>query len=498
MILRSKRYFVSGHSYTLLCTERQLSSTQIPLKLVTVASLAASNWTAAVLDKLEALSSLSAHSSFLQNLVPLFENLSTTSITTLLATFVALLFYAARALMHRSSFGQIYQNGGRSPYAMAARNNNDRSMSDLYEYVDDRHNVLVSQHRGQQPVFEDDEAPDIIHISYRGDSWPIEFPPYSIAEEKVTVKHVRDRVAERIGMGDQVGRVRLVYKDKDLRRNHMPLRKYGCKQNSEIAAIVSTESRDYSMRHHNSGSDSDSGPAHRRGGDDDRRRRSNSIYRRREEDLPYHPNGYLHPLDTSAHSSPRAQSPNRPHATRRDSPTGTSRPSLDRHHSPNRPTAQRRDSPTGVSRSNIQRQQSPIRPSFERQHSPHRPSPQRAHSPVLTSARTSTPSVQPSIQPPKADPNSQLGKIQAMRYQFHTEYAPLLNKFIRNPPPDKDDRDKEYRRLNEVVYKMVFEKGDAIEPEGADKEEIRSTRKQLYRDAQAVLKDLDKYKPHTD
>lgn len=45
---------------------------------------------------------------------------------------------------------------------------------------------------------------------------------------------------------------------------------------------------------------------------------------------------------------------------------------------------------------------------------------------------------------------------------------------------------------------MVFEKGDAIEPEGADKEEIRSTRKLLYREAQDVLKDLDKFKPHTD
>lgn len=274
----------------------------------------------------------------------------------------------------------------------------------------------------------------------------------------------------------------------------MPLRKYGCKQNSEIAAIVSTETRDYGMRRRDSGSDSESGPANRRGGDDDRRRRSNSIYRRREEDQPYHSNGYLHPLDTSAHSSPRQQSPNRPHASRRDSPTGMSRPSLERHHSPNRPTMLRRESPTAAPRQTIQRQQSPIRPSFERQPSPHRPSQQRAQSPSTTSARTTA----PAVQPPRADPSTQLGKIQAMRYQFHTEYAPLLNRFIRNPPTEKEDRDKEYRKLNEIVYKMVFEKGDAIEPEGSDKEEIRATRKQLYREAQSVLKDLDKFKPHTD
>lgn len=52
--------------------------------------------------------------------------------------------------------------------------------------------------------------------------------------------------------------------------------------------------------------------------------------------------------------------------------------------------------------------------------------------------------------------------------------------------------------MNEIVYKKVFEQGDAIEPEGPDKEEIRATRKQLYNEAQSVLKELDKFKPHTD
>lgn len=82
-----------------------------------------------------------------------------------------------------------------------------------------------------------------------------------------------------------------------------------------------------------------------------------------------------------------------------------------------------------------------------------------------------------------------------MRYEFHTEWAPLLHKFIRAPPPDKEDRDKEYRRLNEIVYKKVFEQGDAIEPEGSDKEETRATRKQMYNEAQSVLNQLDKFKP---
>lgn len=371
--------------------------------------------------------------------------------------------------MHRSSFGQVYQNGGHSPYAAYAKNNNDRSLSDLYDYVDDNHNVLSPQGRFQPPVFEDDEAPDVVHVTFRGDSWPIHFPPYSIAEEKVLVKHVRDRVAERLGLSGQAGRIRLIYKDRDMRRDGVPLRKYGCKQNSEISVIVSTESRDYSIRRNNSGSDSESGPPPRRSVDEDPRRRSNSIYRRRDDEALYPPNGYLHPLDSSPANSSRQQSPNGRHMPRRESPTPKSRAPLEH-------------------------QQSPIRPSFESQPSPIRPSPPRQQSPSTTSTRTTA----PAVQLPRADPSTTLGKIQAMRYEFHTEWAPLLQKFIRNPPADKDDRDKEYRRLNEIVYKKVFEQGDLLEPDGPDKEEIRATRKQLYNEAQVILKDLDKFKPRTD
>lgn len=462
-----------------------------------MASQVASNWTAAVLDKLEALglSNLSTQSSLLEQILPLFDNLSTASITTLLASFLALLFFASRAWMHRSSFGHIYPNGGRSPYAAYAKNNSERSMSDLYDYVDDQHNVLApAQNRDQPAVFDDDDAPDVVHVSFRGDSWPIHFPPYSIAEEKVTVKHVRDRVAERLNLRGQTGRVRLIYKDRDMRRNDAPLRKYGCKQNSEISVIVSVESRDYDLRRYNSGSDSESAPPSRRSVDEGRVRRSDSVYRRRDDEPPYPTNGYLHPLDTSSTNSPRQQSPNRPHMQRRESPTAMSRPSLERQHSPIRPNTQRRESPSNAPRPNIHRQQSPIRPSFERQQSPIRPSPQRNQSPSTNSVRTTA----PAVQPPRADPSTTLGKIQTMRYEFHTEWAPLLHRFIRSPPPDKDDRDKEYRRLNEIVYKKVFEQGDAIEPEGSDKEEIRATRKQLYNEAQSVLNQLDKFKPHTD
>lgn len=49
--------------------------------------------------------------------------------------------------------------------------------------------------------------------------------------------------------------------------------------------------------------------------------------------------------------------------------------------------------------------------------------------------------------------------------------------------------------MSEIAYKRVFEPGDAIEPDGQDKEEIRATRKKLYGEAQSILKDLDRFKP---
>ena len=407
-----------------------------------MASQVASNWTATflpVLHRLEALFKQHTPSSVYDQVLSLLENYSSTQITTVLATLIALLFLLARSLMYRSGAGQIDRSGGRSPYAAYARDPTGRSVSELYDYVDEQHNVLTSRNIQQTPVFEDDDAPDVVHISFRGDKWKIDFPPYSIAEEKVQVHHVRDRVARKLGMEGNEGKIKLIYKERDLKRNDMPLRKYGCKQNSEINVVVTQESRDYNGRRERSGSDSDSHVSTtRRSAEDDRRiHRSYSTNRRREADqiTAYSSsNGYLRP-HSKADTPPRQPSPNRPTQPRQSSPT-------------------------------------------------------------VNSASQSLPqSTAAAVQPPRADPSTDLGKIQTMRYEFHNEWAPAIQRFIRAPPSDKDERVKEYRRLSEIAYKKVFEPGDAIEPDGPDKDEIRTTRKTLYKEAQQILNELDKFKP---
>lgn len=406
------------------------------------------NWTGILQKPLD----LFTGESVFDQAVPLLENLSTTSVTTLLATVLALVFFLARALMSRGSFANYYTSsgGGRSPYAAYAHSTtNDHGLDHLYGYVDEREVVLPPAY-GHAPTFEDDNTPDVVHIRYRGETWSFEFPPYSIAEEKATVKHVRDRVATRLGLDrGEEGRIKLMYKDRELKWNDEPLRKYGCKQNSEISAMLLQETRDYNRRAvHLNNSDSDSHATSARSSKEEvRPHRSNSTYRRREprddEQRPNYANSRnLHPHDNHT------------------PPGGTSSP---RQPSPNRPNQQR---------------------------APRQPSPAPASNSTAPSSRSSAPAVQP-----PADPSTDLGKLQNARYEFHTQWVPLIDQFLRSPPSDREDRDKEYRRLNEIAYKRVFEVGDAIEPDGKDKEEIRATRKKLYAEAQDVLKDLDKFKP---
>jgi len=428
----------------------------IPFNIATVASHVALNWTSVILDKLEVLS----HSSLSDQIAPFLGDLSTTSLTTLFATVLALLFVVARSLMHRSSFSYPYANGGRSPYQSYTLPPNRDQLPDLVNYIDEDYTLLSpsSNRRAQAPpLLEDENEPDRIHITYRGDTWKLDFPPFSIAEEKVPVRFVRERVATSLGVDP--GRVRLIYKDRELKRDETPLRQYGCKQNSEIAVVVQSDPREYeSRRNQHSGSDSDSiVSANRTKKEDDRNlTRSGSSYRRRDGDGRHATsNGYLHPshhsTPTSGNTPPRQPSPARM--------TGTS-----------------------PATSVPQRQPSPTTAPTARRPSP-RPSP-------TSSPRTGTPAIVP-----PADQSTPLGKIQGLRYEFHTEWIPKLEAFIRSPPTDRESRDKEYRRLNEIVYRRVFDAGDAIEPEGPDKDEMRTLRKTLYAEAHDITKDLDKFKP---
>ncbi|PKS11091.1 hypothetical protein jhhlp_002852 [Lomentospora prolificans] len=82
-----------------------------------------------------------------------------------------------------------------------------------------------------------------------------------------------------------------------------------------------------------------------------------------------------------------------------------------------------------------------------------------------------------------------LNKLDDIAAYFDRELAPLCIKFTRSPPMDPTKRDDEHRRLSETILQHVILKLDGVEPNGDDA--VRSRRKELVRESQQVLHQLD-------
>lgn len=82
-----------------------------------------------------------------------------------------------------------------------------------------------------------------------------------------------------------------------------------------------------------------------------------------------------------------------------------------------------------------------------------------------------------------------LTKLDDVAAYFDKELAPMCIKFTRSPPADRTKRDDEHRRLSETILQQVILKLDGVEPNGD--EVIRARRKELVRESQQVLGQLD-------
>lgn len=92
---------------------------------------------------------------------------------------------------------------------------------------------------------------------------------------------------------------------------------------------------------------------------------------------------------------------------------------------------------------------------------------------------------------PPASPQreAQLNRLDELAAYYQTELEPLCFKFTSDPPQDKRKREDEHRRLSETVLRHVILKLDEVEPNGD--EVVRSRRKGLVKEMQAVLAGLD-------
>ncbi|KYG46183.1 hypothetical protein M433DRAFT_134077 [Acidomyces richmondensis BFW] len=89
---------------------------------------------------------------------------------------------------------------------------------------------------------------------------------------------------------------------------------------------------------------------------------------------------------------------------------------------------------------------------------------------------------------PAPTPATPLEKLKALQNTL-SSYIPQVRSFIADPPRDAHKREFEYKRLSETILAQVLLKLDAVETEGDT--DTRTRRKELVRETQAILQELD-------
>ena len=430
--------------------------------------------------------------------------LPATTYSSIVAGVLALIFAVYKFSMTsygRNSFGGSW--GGRaSPYSASVGR---PDIDSQFEYIGGDHNTTShydpyhsSHHHSNGypiPLQDDGEAPDCLIIKHKERSIELFFQAYAISDGLLSVGQVRKYAADKLDTDSR--RLRMLYKGKTLRDDRVPIKLYGLKQQSEITVVI-TESRtngidgsgsDYS------GSDREHGHHHHHkpGRDDylqsqDPRGRDPSTARRRAQSTSQpHPSLPI-PTPATHHQSI---------AVPRDPPQRTSRDSLrpiTTDHYQRQPSPRRERSPISSHRARSPARELSPAPRARSPAPRHRatsPNPGRRSPPYgPTGAATSmpTPIPQRSSTPP-ANPNTPMGKVQALERAWRDEWQPQCAKFVANPPSSIDDRKKEQARLSELSLTKIVLKADEIEMEGDT--DARTKRKSLLNEVNALLKKVD-------
>jgi hypothetical protein len=88
-----------------------------------------------------------------------------------------------------------------------------------------------------------------------------------------------------------------------------------------------------------------------------------------------------------------------------------------------------------------------------------------------------------------AEPQTAMGKLDAIASKFRTEFVPIAVQYMANPPEDPAKRTFEYKKLSETILIQVIFKLDGVETEGD--QEARNTRNVLVKEVQGLLTKLD-------
>lgn len=287
-------------------------------------------------------------------------------------------------------------------------------------------------------------SPDILVLKHRGTTYPLHLPAFSIAEGDLRVGELR-RLAAKETKTEDSRRVKLLYKGKILKDDNRACREEGLKQNSELMCVISEAGHLGSREDLESSDSADSeemlendigGPRIEvdgtiRGGETRTKRKGHRGGRRKKTS---NRDGSLGPSNSSTPRDSGFLSPQDPIPPRSTSPA-----------------------PRAISPSR------------------HQPNPSAQQAPLPTS-------------PPK--PKTPFETLDAISQTFHNTFVPKCLHFTNEPPSDPKVRDLEYKKLSETILAQVILKLDAVETDGD--EGLRAKRKQLVRQTQEMLTELDK------
>lgn len=83
------------------------------------------------------------------------------------------------------------------------------------------------------------EEPDVLQIRSKSQTYPEEFPAYSIGDGQVLVGDLQERIQLVMKLSNrQAKRMRLLYKGRQLKEPETPVRDYGVKNNSEVLVVL--------------------------------------------------------------------------------------------------------------------------------------------------------------------------------------------------------------------------------------------------------------------
>ncbi|CAD6585412.1 MAG: hypothetical protein ASARMPRED_002153 [Alectoria sarmentosa] len=372
--------------------------------------------------------------SAIEKAIALLTSVDSTTLATALLPLLALLFFMSRSFWGGGRYSPFAHAGGPPP----------RVEPEDYQYIVDddldartyggqRHNSygFPPPHRHPGRVEPPDLEPDILILKHKGATYPLHFQAFDISEGHLKVGELRRTAAKELKVDDP-RRVKLLYKGKRLREDRQACKEEGLKQNSELLCVVSSDP--YPRDDGNESSSSASSDMIANGLDLGPRVDVDGTIIDRGE-----------PRKRKGHRGGRKKKT-------RDSPTTSPRDSG--YLAP----------PNGVP-SSTSRNQSP--------------GPRRVPSPAPP---------QPT-QPPKK-PSTPAEALAMIADTFHSTFLPQVHNFMQHPPRDEKSRDFEYKKLSETILTQIIMKLDGVETEG--NEGLRAKRKELVRETQGWLNDLDR------